>query len=182
MTHLVQTKEDGSFYTQEELAGTGAQEIIEQFSLDEQTLIGVVQHRGESDGVIEQRQGDQGGQIFQFNIEGIPKGEESDAEVAGLDTLTGAAGEDTFILGDAETGAFYSSSGFDDYAEVSYFVSGEDSIQLAGSIEDYSFLVDGGNNVAIALDNDGDGAFDLAFDEFVALVGDGFEITDLVFV
>jgi hypothetical protein len=31
-------------------------------------------------------------------------------------------------------------------------------------------------------DSDGDGAFDLAYDEFVALVGDGFETTDLVFV
>ncbi|MEO0834418.1 MAG: alkaline phosphatase [Cyanobacteria bacterium J06642_3] len=105
-----------------------------------------------------------------------------DDGVAGLDTLTGAAGADTFILGDEEAGTFYSSSGFDDFAEISHFVSGEDSIQLAGSQEDYSFLVDGGNNVAIALDNDGDGAFDLAFDEFVALVGDGFETTDLVFV
>ncbi|MEM8672544.1 MAG: hypothetical protein AAGF83_01540 [Cyanobacteria bacterium P01_G01_bin.67] len=188
VTHLVQTKEDGSFYTQEELAGTGAQEIIEQFSLDEQTLIGVVQHRGESDGVIEQRQGDQGGQIFQFNIDGIPEGEsvaEEDGDitgVAGLDTLTGASGADTFILGDEETGAFYSSFGYDDFAEISHFVSGEDSIQLAGSLEDYSILVNEGANVAIALDNDGDGAFDLAFDEFVALVGDGFETTDLVFV
>ena len=96
--------------------------------------------------------------------------------------MTGAEGADTFILGDEETGAFYSSSGFDDYAEISNFVSGEDSIQLAGSLEDYSFLGDNGTNVAIALDNDGDGAFDLAFDEFVALVGDGFETTDLVFV
>ncbi|MEL7008360.1 MAG: hypothetical protein AAGM29_07070, partial [Cyanobacteria bacterium J06588_4] len=78
-------------------------------------------------------------------------------------------------------GAFYSSSGFNDYAEISNFVSGEDSIQLAGSLEDYSILVDDGFNVAIALDSDGDGAFDLAFDEFIALVG-GFETTDLVFV
>ena len=77
VTHLVETKEDGSFYSQEELAGTGAQEIVEQFSLDEQTLIGVVQHRGESDGVIEDRQADQGGQIFQFNIDGLSEGEEN---------------------------------------------------------------------------------------------------------
>ena len=97
----------------------------------------------------------------------------------GVDTLTGAEGEDTFILGDEETGAFYNSSGFDDYAEVSNFVSGEDDLQLAGSLEDYSILVNEGANVAIALDNDGDGAFDLAFDEFIALVGSGFETTDL---
>ena len=119
----------------------------------------------------------------QFNAFGITPGENTGmTDAGGLDTLTGAEGADTFILGDEETGAFYSSSGFDDYAEISNFVSGEDSIQLAGSLEDYSFLADGGTNVAIALDNDGDGAFDLAFDEFVALVGDGFETTDLVFV
>ena len=119
----------------------------------------------------------------QFNAFGITPGENGGISGAGgLDTLTGAEGADTFILGDEETGAFYSSSGFDDYAEISNFVSGEDSIQLAGSIEDYSFLTDGETNVAIALDSDGDGAFDLAFDEFIALVGDGFETTDLVFV
>ena len=69
VTHLVETKEDGSFYTQEELAGTGAAEITSSVPLAEQTLIGVVQHRGESGGVVEERLADQGGQIFQFNIE-----------------------------------------------------------------------------------------------------------------
>ena len=177
VTHLVQTKKDGSFYTSEELAGTGAQEIIEQFALDEQTLIGVVQHRGESDGVIRQRQGDQGGQIFQFSIDDLS--ETSDAGEP--DILNGTESADTFVLGN-ETGVFYSTSGFDDFAEIDNFVSGEDKIQLAGSLEDYSILVDEGANVAIALDNDGDGAFDLAFDEFIALVGDGFETSDLVFV
>ena len=107
---------------------------------------------------------------------------DDDNGVGGQDTLTGAEGEDLFVLGDEENGVFYSSSGFDDFAEISHFVSGEDSIQLAGSLEDYSILVNEGKNVAIALDNDGDGAFDLAFDEFIALVGDGFETTDLVFV
>ncbi len=101
--------------------------------------------------------------------------------LGGLDTVTGAAGADTFVLGD-ESGTFYGENGFDDFVEISDFVSGEDTIQLAGSVEDYSILVDNGNNVAIALDNDADGAFDLAFDEFIALVGSGFETTDLVFV
>ncbi|PNW40574.1 UNVERIFIED_CONTAM: hemolysin-type calcium-binding protein [Euhalothece sp. KZN 001] len=68
VTHLVETKEDGSFYTQEELAGPGAAEITSSVPLAEQTLIGVVQHRGESGGVVEERLADQGGQIFQFNI------------------------------------------------------------------------------------------------------------------
>ncbi len=69
VTHLVAKKEDGSFYTQEEIAGTGAQQIIGSKPLDEQTFIGVVQHRGESSGIIAERQADQGGQIFQFNID-----------------------------------------------------------------------------------------------------------------
>ncbi|MEM8831903.1 MAG: esterase-like activity of phytase family protein [Cyanobacteria bacterium P01_G01_bin.19] len=99
----------------------------------------------------------------------------------GRDILTGADGKDLFVLGD-ENGSLYSSSGLDDYAEITHFVPGEDSIQLAGSIEDYSILVNDGMNVAIALDTDGDGAFDLADDEFIALVGSGFETADLVFV
>ncbi|MEL6495963.1 MAG: alkaline phosphatase [Cyanobacteria bacterium J06623_7] len=103
----------------------------------------------------------------------------------GRDTLTAAEGADLFVLGN-EDGAFYSSASYDDSAEISHFVPGEDVIQLAGSLEDYSILVNEGRSVAIALDNDGDGAFDLAFDlafdEFIASVGDGFEISDLVFV
>ncbi|ERN42859.1 hypothetical protein KR51_00003850 [Rubidibacter lacunae KORDI 51-2] len=69
VTHLVEKNpETGEFYTQEDIAGTGAQEIISSVPLSEQTFIGVVQHRGESSGIIAERQADQGGQIFQFNI------------------------------------------------------------------------------------------------------------------
>lgn len=68
VSHLVATKEDGSFYTQAELAGTGAQDIIGGLPLAEQTFIGVVQHAGESGGVVADRLADQGGQIFMFNI------------------------------------------------------------------------------------------------------------------
>ena len=74
VTHLVAKKEDGSFYTQEEIAGMGAQEITEQFSLEEQKLLGVVQHRGESGGIIAERNADNGGQIFMFDIKDLPVG------------------------------------------------------------------------------------------------------------
>lgn len=84
VTHLVARKEDGSFYTQEEMAGMGAQEIIEQFSLEEQTLLGVVQHRGESGGIIAERNADQGGQIFLFDIEDIPVGQSENENVVNL--------------------------------------------------------------------------------------------------
>ena len=96
--------------------------------------------------------------------------------IAGIDELTGGASGDTFVLGD-ETGVFYGSFGFDDFAEITDFASGEDSIQLAGSLEDYSFL----GSAIIALD-DGNGTFDLLEDDIVALVGNGFETTDLLFV
>ena len=69
VTHLVAKKEDGSFYTQEEISGTGAQEIIESLPLAQQTLLGVVQHRGESGGIVLEREADQGGQIFLFNVD-----------------------------------------------------------------------------------------------------------------
>ncbi|TPX27358.1 calcium-binding protein [Cylindrospermopsis raciborskii GIHE 2018] len=68
VTHLVAKKEDGSFYTQEELDGTGAQRIIGSLPLEEQTFIGVVQQGGESGGILAERKADQGGQIFMFNI------------------------------------------------------------------------------------------------------------------
>ena len=72
VTHLVETKADGSFYTKEELTGTTIQDIIGSKTLAEQTLLGVVQHRGESGGIVngevEGRDADQGGQIFLFNV------------------------------------------------------------------------------------------------------------------
>ncbi|MEL6880810.1 MAG: calcium-binding protein [Cyanobacteria bacterium J06607_10] len=94
VTHLVAKKEDGSFYTQEEISGTGAQEIIETLPLAEQTLLGVVQHRGESSGIIAERQGDQGGQIFLFNIDlGTSSSEADIVGTDGADTLAGGEGD-----------------------------------------------------------------------------------------
>ncbi len=69
VTHLVAKKENGDFYTQEEIAGTGAAQINSSIPLAEHTLMGVLQHRGESGGIIAERQADQGGQVFLFNID-----------------------------------------------------------------------------------------------------------------
>ncbi|MEB3232310.1 MAG: hypothetical protein VKJ64_14975, partial [Leptolyngbyaceae bacterium] len=86
VTHLVLQKEDGSFYTQEEIDGMGAQAIIDTVPLAEQVFIGVVQQAGESGGVVADNKADQGGQIFMFNIvtEAIPV-----TPVASDDTGTG---------------------------------------------------------------------------------------------
>ena len=69
VTHLVAQKKDGSFYTQEELAGTGAQAIKSSLPLEEHVLLGVVQHSSESGGIVAERNADQGGQIFLFNVD-----------------------------------------------------------------------------------------------------------------
>ena len=169
VTHLVQTKEDGSFYTQSELAGTGAQEIIEQFSLDEQTLIGVVQHRGESDGVIEQRQADQGGQIFQFNIDGIT-GEEDSSEGEGtpegeneLTPVFGTTGDDVLEAGldfNTSNNLIFSGEG-DDLIDLApgegnnrayggggsdIFILGDEDRVFADDDDDLLFVLSGGGN------------------------------------
>jgi hypothetical protein len=68
ITGLVAQKEDGSFYTMDELAGTGQQDIAGSLPLAEHTLIGVVQHRGESGGAVAEIEADQGGQIFIFDL------------------------------------------------------------------------------------------------------------------
>jgi hypothetical protein len=69
VTHLVAKKDDNTFYSQAEIAGTGAQTISGGMTLAEQTMIGVVQHRSESGGVVERRKSDAGGQIFMFTID-----------------------------------------------------------------------------------------------------------------
>ncbi|MGB5714914.1 MAG: esterase-like activity of phytase family protein [Waterburya sp.] len=141
VTHLVQTKEDGSFYTQEEIAGTGAQEIIEQFSLDEQTLIGVVQHRGESSGIIEERLGDQGGQIFQFNIDGLPEGEE---ETSNSEPLYGTHDDDIFEIEGSDIEIY--GAGSDDLIDLTGADGG--NLAYAGSGDDtYIVSVQRGNEI-----------------------------------
>ncbi|MEO1386162.1 MAG: calcium-binding protein [Cyanobacteria bacterium J06634_6] len=117
VTHLVAKKEDGSFYTQEEISGTGAQEIIESLPLAQQTLLGVVQHRGESGGIVLEREADQGGQIFLFNVDlGLDDGGNggSTPDIVGTDgndTLAGGEGDqiidggagDDILRGDANS-------------------------------------------------------------------------------
>lgn len=68
VTALLARKDDGSFYTVEELAGTGEQAVNQSLPLVEQTLIGVVQHKGESGGAVAEVQADQGGQVFIFDL------------------------------------------------------------------------------------------------------------------
>ena len=53
-----------------------------------------------------------------------------------IDSLTGGAGADQFILGDANT-AFYSTGGDQDYAVIQDFTAGLDTVQLHGSASNY---------------------------------------------
>jgi hypothetical protein len=69
VTALIARKDDGSFYTMDELAGTGRQDVRGTMNLADQTFIGVVQARPESSGVVAENGGDAGGQIFQFTVD-----------------------------------------------------------------------------------------------------------------
>lgn len=72
ITGLVARKEDGNFYTMDELAGTGEQAVIGAMPVEAHTLLGVVQHRTDSGGQVEAVKADRGGQIFLFTLE-LPK-------------------------------------------------------------------------------------------------------------
>ncbi|MGB3790010.1 MAG: calcium-binding protein [Phormidesmis sp.] len=103
VTHLVAKKADGSFYTQAEIAGTGAQEIIGSLPLAAQTLLGVVQHSGESAGVVADRDADQGGQIFLFQVDlDSTAGQPDVMGTGGADTLAGGKGDQTIDGGDGD--------------------------------------------------------------------------------
>ncbi|NEQ50914.1 MAG: DUF4347 domain-containing protein [Leptolyngbya sp. SIO3F4] len=58
--------------------------------------------------------------------------------LGGIDQLRGNGGADVFILGD-ENGGFYDRDGFNDYADILDFMAGEDTIQLSGVVDDYTF-------------------------------------------
>ena len=68
LTALLARKADGSFHTAEELAGTGMQEIIGGVPINEQLMLGVVQHRTDSGGQVSDVMADNGGQIFMFDM------------------------------------------------------------------------------------------------------------------
>ena len=72
LTALLARKDDGSFFSADEIAGTGAQAISGSKTLDEQVLLGVVQNKSESGGAVAENLADQGGQIFLFNLK-LPK-------------------------------------------------------------------------------------------------------------
>lgn len=72
MTSLIATKDDGSFYTMEELAGTGRQDIHGAIPTAEQTYVGTIQARPESSGAVEANGGDAGGQILMFTMDPPP--------------------------------------------------------------------------------------------------------------
>lgn len=68
LTALLAQKDDGSFYSMDEIAGTGRQEIIGSIPMNEQLLMGVVQHRTKSGGQVMSVEADRGGQIFMFQL------------------------------------------------------------------------------------------------------------------
>ncbi len=92
VTHLVVRKEDGSFYTQEELAVPGVEEAIKVgLPLEEHVLLGVVQQPSESGGLLKERKADQGGQIFLFKVD--LDGEAGVEPLPELIDLTGVDGD-----------------------------------------------------------------------------------------
>ena len=70
---LVAKKANGSFYTQSELSGTQEDAINQSLDHDESKFIGVLQHRTESGGPVENFRNDRGGQILMFGLD-LPVG------------------------------------------------------------------------------------------------------------
>jgi len=103
VTGLVATKADGSFYSVDELKGTGEQDVISRLGLADQTLIGVVQHAGESGGDVATGLADQGGQVnmFNFNIPDKVTREYriNSSPISGFDTVINRAHSDDTVTG-----------------------------------------------------------------------------------
>ena len=73
LTAMLTQKDDGSFYSMEELAGTRQQEINSSIPVNEHILMGVVQHRTKSGGQVAEVEADRGGQMFLFDLN-LPTG------------------------------------------------------------------------------------------------------------
>ena len=169
VTHLIETKEDSSFYTKEELAGIGAQEIIGSKSLADQTLLGVVQHRGESGGIVEERLADQGGQIFLFNVDLAPNSSSDKAQIfgtEGVDSLTGTT-EDEMIFG-LEGNDMLRGGGGDD---VLFGGDGDDVLQSGGAGAVVLFGGDGADIFALNAGEGVDTIMDFENGDLIGLAG-----------
>jgi subtilisin family serine protease len=105
----------------------------------------------------------------------LATGTSAEAMGAGqIDTLTGGAGADIFVLGDSR-GVFYDNrnsrnTGTGDYALITDFKSGEDKLQLSGS--SYLFTVSSGD-LSLYWDRNGNGKLDTGGrnqDELIAVL------------
>jgi len=132
-TALVARKADGSFYTQEELAGNGIQTVEQSRPLSEHVFIGVVQQPAESAGAVEATKSDYGGQIFQFSLD-LPT-------IAPM-PVVGTSGNDTLLQpGDLE--------GLTLIGNTIFTGAGDDEVDVALSdgFENQVFTGSGANTV-----------------------------------
>ncbi|MGJ8677981.1 MAG: hypothetical protein ACSHX0_10725 [Akkermansiaceae bacterium] len=93
VTALIEKKEDGSFYTAEELAGNAEQALNQSIKLADSTLVGVVQMKGESGGSVAAFRDDQGGQAFAYQI-ALPVPGLEDNHVSDIDSENTAFSDD----------------------------------------------------------------------------------------
>ncbi|MCP9858792.1 MULTISPECIES: calcium-binding protein [unclassified Cyanobium] len=132
-TALVARKADGSFYTQEELAGNGIQTVEQSRPLSEHVFIGVVQQPAESAGAVEATKSDYGGQIFQFSL---------DLPTIAPKPVVGTSGNDTLLQpGDLE--------GLTLIGNTIFTGAGDDEVDVALSdgFENQVFTGSGANTV-----------------------------------
>jgi len=97
VTALVARKNDGSFYTQKELKGSGRQLVEQSLPLNRHVFIGVLQQSGESAGAVKDNKADYGGQILQFSIDiptGLPVSKLSDNKGVSFLNTTSASERD----------------------------------------------------------------------------------------
>ena len=167
VTALVATKADGSFFTQEELAGNGVQTVEQSRPLSEHVFIGAVQHGGESGGALKATKADYGGQIFMFSLDlpGIePKpvvgtsGADSlfmpdaskDLTLIGNTIFTGAGDDEVDVaLSEGFENRIFTGSGLD-----TIYAGSRDVITGGGGDDWFSAEAGDGNRISGGLGND----------------------------
>ena len=71
----------------------------------------------------------------------------------GSDSMWGEGGADLFVIGDSQ-GTFYGNAGWNDTVYIGDFTPGEDQLLLHGSVNDYSFEVEGSGTRIYSLTDD----------------------------
>ena len=160
---------NGNFGSDTQLGGDGNDVLVGDFDFDNR--FGASSSFGFSNGNDVQIGGNGNDTLTGGSGNDTLNGTGGDSGVGEVDELTGGADSDTYILGDRQT-AFYVGQNDFDYALITNFEVGQDTIELNGDAASYVLAPTTGDlpqGTGLYIDTDSSGDFTSGSDELIAI-------------